>query len=63
MTESDGKLAYESAQKKRNLYIGLALGGFVILVFFVSISRMSQGVKNDANQGVAAESTLSGAVQ
>jgi hypothetical protein len=48
MTLEDDKQAYMKAQKTRNLYIGLALGGFVILVFFVSMARMSQGIRHDA---------------
>ena len=53
MTLEDDKQAYVDAQKKRNLYIGLALGGFVILVFFVSMARMSQGIRHDAQSKTA----------
>ncbi len=53
MTLEDDKQAYIGAQKKRNLYIGLALGGFVILVFFVSMARMSQGIHHDAQSKVS----------
>lgn len=47
-SEISGKEAYVAAQKKRNLYIGLALAAFVVLVFFVSMARMSQGIHKDA---------------
>jgi hypothetical protein len=40
--------AYLKAQKQRNLYIGLGLVGFVILVFFISMTRMAAGLKHDA---------------
>ena len=39
--------AYKAAQKKRNLYIGGALLAFVVLVFIISIARMSEGLKHD----------------
>ena len=39
-------LAYKAAQKKRNLYIGGALLVFVILVFALSIARLSEGMKH-----------------
>ena len=38
--------AYKAAQKKRNLYIGGALLLFVILVFALSIARLSEGMKH-----------------
>ena len=38
--------AYKAAQKKRNLYIGGALLVFVILVFALSIVRLSEGMKH-----------------
>jgi len=38
--------AYKAAQKKRNLYIGGALLLFVILVFALSIERLSEGMKH-----------------
>lgn len=31
------------ARKRRNLVIALAIGAFVVLVFFVSIARMHAG--------------------
>jgi hypothetical protein len=40
--------AYLKAQKQRNLYIALGLVGFVILVFFISMTRMAAGLKHDA---------------
>jgi hypothetical protein len=39
--------AYKAAQKKRNLYIGGALLAFVVLVFIISIVRMSEGLRHD----------------
>jgi hypothetical protein len=54
---AEAKAAYLKAQKQRNLFIGLALALFVVLVFFISMSRMSSGLKRDAHlRGVAAES-------
>ena len=41
------KAAYLKAQKQRNLVIGLALAGFVVLVFFVSMARMAEGLRHD----------------
>ncbi len=38
--------AYKAAQKKRNLYIGGALLAFVVLVFALSIARLSEGMKH-----------------
>ncbi len=55
----DGKAAYVKAQKKRNLFIGLALAGFVVLVFFISMARMSQGVKSDAMRAAEARASVS----
>jgi len=52
-TVDSGKDAYVQAQKKRNLFIGLALAGFVVLVFFVSMTRMAQGIRNDATKSAA----------
>jgi len=48
MTLEDDKQAYLKAQKQRNLFIGLGLAAFVILVFFVSMARMAQGLRHDA---------------
>jgi hypothetical protein len=54
---ADDKAAYLKAQKQRNLYIALGLALFVVLVFFISMSRMSAGLKRDAHlRAVAAES-------
>ena len=47
MTIEDDKQAYIKAQKQRNLFIGLALAAFVVLVFFVSMARMAQGLHHD----------------
>ncbi len=52
-----GKAAYDKAQRQRNLFIGLGLGVFVLLVFFVSMSRMAQGLKHDALRDQAARAT------
>jgi hypothetical protein len=58
MTEasSEDKRAYLKAQKQRNLFIGLALAAFVVIVFFVSMSRMAQGLKHD-NGDIAASAS------
>ncbi len=53
MSEDDGKAAYLKAQKQRNLAIGAGLLVFVVLVFFISMARMSQGVKHDREQRAA----------
>lgn len=50
VTETDAKAAYLKAQKQRNLYIGLGLAAFVVLVFFISMARMSQGLHQDAKK-------------
>ena len=42
----DDMAAYKAAQKKRNLYIGGALLIFVMLVFALSIARLSEGMKH-----------------
>ena len=44
--------AYKAAQKTRNLYIGGALLAFVVLVFIISIVRMSEGLKHDREHKV-----------
>lgn len=36
--------AQESARKRRNLWIALALIGFVALVFLVTVAKMKAGV-------------------
>jgi hypothetical protein len=54
---ADAKAAYLKAQKQRNLFIALGLALFVVLIFFISMSRMSSGLKRDAHlRAVAAES-------
>ena len=58
-TLAEGKAAYVKAQKKRNLFIGLALGAFVILVFFIAMARMSQGIKADAIRAAEARASQS----
>lgn len=58
-TLAEDKAAYVKAQKKRNLFIGLALGAFVILVFFIAMVRMSQGIKADAVRAAEARASLS----
>ncbi len=40
--------AYLKAQKQRNLYIALGLAAFVILVFFISMTRMATNLKHEA---------------
>ena len=53
----DDKAAYLKAQKQRNLFIALGLVLFVVLIFFISMSRMATGLKRDAYlRSVAAES-------
>ncbi|HWU49381.1 MAG TPA: hypothetical protein VN042_05865 [Asticcacaulis sp.] len=61
MTEAspEDKQAYLKAQKQRNLFIGLALAAFVIIVFFVSMSRMAQGLKHDKGDIAASASAES----
>ena len=39
-------IAYKAAQKRRNLYIGGALFAFVVLVFVISMVRLSEGMKH-----------------
>ena len=56
---AEGKAAYVKAQKKRNLFIGLGLAAFVVLVFFISMARMSQGIKSDAVKSAEARASLS----
>ena len=55
----EDKRAYLKAQRQRNLIIGLALAAFVIIVFFVSISRMEQGLKRGADNAAASASAES----
>ena len=59
-TLAEGKAAYVKAQKKRNLYIGLGLAAFVVLVFFIAMARMSQGIKADAVRAAEARASQSG---
>lgn len=54
---TNGKEAYLKAQRQRNLVIGIALGVFVVIVFFVSMSRMAQGVRHDAGQSTSASTS------
>jgi|GEM_PF-1217886 len=60
-TLAEDKAAYVKAQKKRNLFIGLALAAFVILVFFIAMVRMSQGIKADAVRAAEARASQSAA--
>jgi len=54
---AEDKAAYLKAQKQRNLFIALGLVLFVVLIFFISMSRMATGLKRDAYlRSVAAES-------
>lgn len=46
-TSDDDLKAYKAAQKMRNLYIGGGLLLFVVLVFIVSMVRMSEGMRHD----------------
>ena len=55
----EGKAAYMKAQKMRNLFIGLGLAAFVVLVFFISMARMSQGIKSDAVKSAEARASVS----
>lgn len=61
MTTEGDKQAYLKAQKQRNLFIGLGLAAFVVLVFFVSMARMAQGLHHDnaARQAVKAQAMSS----
>ena len=49
----DGKAAYIKAQKQRNLAIGLGLLGFVVLVFFITMTRISTNAKHTVEQRAA----------
>lgn len=63
MSDDDGKAAYLKAQKQRNLAIGAGLLLFVILVFFISMARMSQGLKHDReNRAAFASSEAAAAI-
>ncbi len=53
---TEDKAAYLKAQKQRNMYIGLGLAAFVILVFFVSMSRMAENTRHEAQKAAAAVS-------
>jgi len=46
-TSDADKAAYKAAQNKRNLYIGGGLLLFVVLVFIISMVRMSEGLRHD----------------
>ncbi len=54
--------AYLKAQKQRNLFIGLGLVGFVILVFFISMTRMAAGLKHDAQLRQAYRASVAASV-
>ncbi len=56
------KAAYIKAQKQRNMYIGGALLIFVVLVFFISMSRMAQGLKHDKAQHDAYRASVAASV-
>lgn len=58
---SDRK-AYLKAQKQRNLFIGLGLATFVILVFFISMTRMAQNLKHEAQLRQAHRSSVAASV-
>lgn len=58
MNEPSGKDAYLKAQKQRNLFIGLGLAVFVILVFFISMSRMAQGLHKSAEMRAAGKAAI-----
>lgn len=51
-----GKAAYLKAQKQRNLAIGGALLVFVILVFFITMARISSNSKQEIERRQAAAS-------
>jgi len=46
-TSDADKAAYKAAQKTRNLFIGGGLLLFVVLVFIISMVRMSEGLRHD----------------
>jgi len=54
--------AYLKAQKQRNLYIALGLVGFVVLVFFISMTRMAAGLKHDAEVRKAYRASIAASV-
>ena len=54
--------AYLKAQKQRNLFIGLGLAGFVILVFFISMTRMAQGLKHETAKREAYRASVAASV-
>jgi hypothetical protein len=56
-TSSD-RDAYLKAQKQRNLFIGLGLAVFVILVFFISMSRMAEGLRKGAEMRAAGKAAM-----
>ncbi|ESQ74477.1 hypothetical protein [Asticcacaulis sp. AC402] len=65
MTTEDDKKGYLAAQKKRNYFIAGGLLLFVVLVYFVTMSRLSQNTKAEAlrsaqSQAEAAASAVSG---
>jgi hypothetical protein len=58
MNELSDKDAYLKAQKRRSLFIGLGLAIFVILVFFISMARMSQGLRRSAEMRAAGKAAI-----
>ncbi|MEL6324339.1 MAG: hypothetical protein AAGJ29_13995 [Pseudomonadota bacterium] len=40
-----------AAQKRRNVWLGLALAGFVVLVALVSAVRLAENIANQAGAG------------
>ncbi len=54
--------AYLKAQRQRNLFIALGLLGFVVLVFFISMTRMAQGLRHDASVRQAYRSSVAASV-
>jgi hypothetical protein len=65
MTAEDDKKAYLAAQKTRNYFIAGGLLLFVVLVYFVTMARLSQNtqaekLKAAQNQAEAAASAVAG---
>lgn len=56
--EPSGKDAYLKAQKQRSLYIGLGLAVFVLLVFFISMTRMAHNLRKGAEIRAAAQAEV-----
>ena len=51
-TSDTDMAAYKAAQKMRNLYIGGGLLIFVVLVFVISMVRMSEGLRHDRERRI-----------